>query len=191
MIYSALNTIALKINEYLKLKFTSNGEHLEICNLLEQDGALATTDTNKVIASVINLQRETSMGISPKMEFNNNGRYTQGKAPVFMNIYVLFTSIYTGKNYPEGLKFLSSIIEFIQGNSTLDHQNTPQLSSKIEKLSFELVSLDMNELSQMWGAIGGKCMPSVLYKVRMLTFDQGIIQAEIQSVENPNTKAKL
>jgi len=73
----------------------------------------------------------------------------------------------------------------------LDHSNTPQLSPKIEKLTFEIVNLDMQSLNQLWGTIGGKYMPSILYKVRMLSFDQKYIKAELHSVSQPNSNAEL
>ncbi len=186
MIYNALNTIGIKLNEFLKSKFSSTDNHLEMSNLLEQSGNLAITDPNKVIATLINIERETAMGIQPRIEKNPDGRFTQLNPPIFINIYLLFTSIYTGKNYPEGLKFLSAIIEYLQGNSLLDHNNTPQLSDKIDKLTFEIINLDIQSLSQLWGAIGGKYMPSVLYKIRMLTMDSSIIKTELHAVKEPD-----
>jgi hypothetical protein len=187
MIYSALNVIVVKINDYLKLKFSSNGNYLELSNLLDQDGSLATIDTNKIIATLVNIEKETAIGMNHQMRSNDNGKYTSMNPPVFINLYVLFTSVYTGKNYTEGLKFISSIIEYLQGVLVFDHSNTPQLSPKIDKLTFEIVNLDMQNLSQLWGAIGGKYMPSILYKVRMLSFDQEYIKAEPVSVSQPNS----
>ncbi|MCG8700593.1 MAG: DUF4255 domain-containing protein [Bacteroidales bacterium] len=191
MIYTALNIIGNKLNEYLKLKFKSNDNHLEMSNLVDQDGSIAITDTNKVIASLVNIERETSMGINPKMQYNSNGRHTMGKPPVFINVYLMFTSLFTGKNYLEGLKFISAIMEYLQGTPAIDHMNTPQLSDKIEKITFENVNLDIQDLSQLWGAIGGKYMPSVLYKIRMITIDQDKIDAEVQSVDTPDTKTTM
>lgn len=187
MIYSALNIIVSKINEYLKLRFSSNDNYLELCNLLDQDGSLAVVDSNKIIATLINIERETALGINHQMLASSNGRHTLTNPPVYINLYLLFTSVYTGKNYSEGLKFISSIIEYLQANLVFNHENTPQLGSKIEKLTFEIVNLDIQNLSQLWGTIGGKYMPSILYKIRMLSFDQGQIKAELYSVSQPNS----
>lgn len=191
MIYSALNIIVSKTNDYLKMKFSSADNYLELSNLLEQDGSLAVVDTNKVIATLVNIERETAQGINHQMQAQGNGRHTLMNPPVFINLYILFTSVYTGKNYTEGLKFISSIVEYFQGVLVLDHSNTPQLSPKIEKLTFEIVNLDMQNLNQLWGTIGGKYMPSILYKVRMLSFDQKYIKAELHSVSQPNSNAEL
>jgi len=187
MIYNALNVVATKINDYLKLKFSSNGNYLELSNLLDQDGSLATIDTNKIIATLVNIERETVLGINHQMRKNNNGMHTSMNPPVFINLYLMFTSVYTGKNYMEGLKFISSIIEYLQSVLVFDHSNTPQLNPKIDKLTFEIVNLDMQNLSQLWGAIGGKYMPSVLYKIRMLSLDLEYIKSELVSVSQPNS----
>ncbi|NOQ28143.1 MAG: DUF4255 domain-containing protein [Bacteroidales bacterium] len=191
MIYSALNTVVFRINDYLKLKYSNQDNRLELCNLLEQDGSLALSETNKVIATLVNIERETAAGINRKVELSAKGKHILSNPPIFINLYLLFTSVYTGKNYAEGLKFLSSIIEFLQSNIVIDHSNTPQLNKQIDKLVFEIYNMDIQNLSQLWGAIGGKYMPSVLFKVRMLTIDQENIKAELDSISQPNSKAEM
>jgi hypothetical protein len=191
MIYNTINTINNKLNEFLKSKFSSSDNPLEMSNLLEQDGSLAISDTNKIIVSLINIERETAMGSGPNIKANPNNKHTLLHPPVFIKINVLFTSLFTGKNYAEGLIYLSSIIEYFQANPYFDHQNTPQLYKKINKLTFEMVNLDIQSQSHLWGTIGGKYMPSVLYKIRLLTFEQENIRAEIQGVESPDTNTLI
>ena len=56
------------------------------------------------------------------------------------------------------------------------HSNTPALDNKIDKLSFEMMDLSMDALSNLWSSLGAKCMPSVVYKMRMLTFDDTFVR---------------
>jgi len=49
--------------------------------------------------------------------------------------------------------------------------NTPSLDPKIEKLSVEMVNLSTEKLNNLWATLGAKYIPSVLYKLRMLSFD--------------------
>ena len=191
MIYSALDTVVSKINDFLRLKYSNQDNQLELCNLLDQDGSLALSESNIVIATLVNIERENVVGINRKVEVGNNGKHIVTNPPVYINLYLLFTSVYTRKKYAEGLKKLSSIIEYLQGNSVVNHSNTPQLNKQIHKLVFEMYNLDMNNLSQLWGAIGAKYMPSVLYKLRMLPIDQEYIKAELPSISQPNLKAGL
>jgi hypothetical protein len=55
----------------------------------------------------------------------------------------------------------------------------PALDRSIEKLTTELQSLSYEQLNQIWAFIGGKQLPSVIYKVRMVSL-QGIVPTVIQ-----------
>ena len=50
------------------------------------------------------------------------------------------------------------------------------MDPRIGKLIFELESLGADKLNNIWTTLGAKYMPSVVYKVRMLTFDDSIIR---------------
>ena len=86
------------------------------------------------------------------------------------------------KNYPEALKFISSVIEFFQGKSLFTHQNTPMLSENANRLTVQMVNMDLQQLSNLWGNIGAKYIPSVIYKIRMLTYNENMIQEEVPRV---------
>jgi hypothetical protein len=51
--------------------------------------------------------------------------------------------------------------------------------------------LDIMTLSQLWGALGCKYMPSVVYKVRMLTIDLDETRGEIPAVKQTEHKLTL
>ena len=102
----------------------------------------------------------------------------------------MFASCFSGKNYPEALKFISNTISFFQKNPVFDHQNTPELDEKIEKLTLAIENISLNDLSSLWGVLCGKYMPSVLYKVRMLTFDAVDIKESVFGVRNADVSTE-
>jgi len=55
-------------------------------------------------------------------------------------------------------------------------RNTPRLDPGVEKLTFEMESLSSEKLNNVWSTLGAKYMPSVVYKIRMLTFDSSVIR---------------
>ncbi len=188
MIYNALNSITKKINDYLNMKYSGNGNsYIQLCNLYDHSGGLEVNDSNKIIVSLVNIEKENVFGASHTFLSNQNGKHGKINPAININLYVLFSSVFSGENYSEGLKFISSVIEFFQSNLVMDHSNTAMLNSGIQRLTFEMVNLGFQELGQLWGVIGGKYMPSVLYKVRMLSFDQEHIQSEISSIDNLRT----
>ena len=67
-------------------------------------------------------------------------------------------------------------------NSPKDKEDT------IDKLTFELCNLDNSELSHVWSAIGSKLMPSLVYKVSMLVFEDASISGMIPAIERAESK---
>jgi hypothetical protein len=68
--------------------------------------------------------------------------------------------------------------------------NTPRLDPEIDKLIFEMASISPEQLNNVWGCLGAKYMPSVIYKIRMLTYNNNIIREIrplVSDVESDNT----
>ena len=72
----------------------------------------------------------------------------------------------------EALKFLSAAISFFQHKKVFTPVDTPSLDSSIDKVIFEIVNLDYKDLSSVFGTLGAKYMPSVMYKMRMVTIEE-------------------
>lgn len=169
MIYYALTAVAEKLNAYFRNRFALGQDKVIISGIVNQDGSIAITDPDKVVLTLVNLQQETVGRINIP---NNN-------PSININLFVLFSVYFNENNYAEGLKFLSAVISFFQANNVLNHQNTPDLDENIDKLVFEMVNQDFQNLSYLWGVLGGKYLPSVLYKVRMITFQEGNITGDL------------
>ena len=160
MIYAAISAIADAVNANITNRFSLMEDKLIVSNLVNLDGSNAITEPDKIILTLANLQQETITNKS-KVSTGNN---------ISINLFLLFSVCFEEGNYLEGLRYLSSIVSFFQVNRSLTHANTPDLDPDIEKLSFEMVNQDLQNMSYLWGNMGGKYLPSVLYKVRMLTF---------------------
>jgi hypothetical protein len=48
----------------------------------------------------------------------------------------------------------------------------PALDPRIQKLIVDLCTLNFEQINHLWSTLGGKYLPSVLYKVRQLTIDE-------------------
>ncbi|CAL1518621.1 DUF4255 domain-containing protein [Chitinophaga sp. MM2321] len=174
MIYEALNCIIDEINNNLKRKLRINEDKVILSGLVNQDGSIAVQGENKMVVTLINVEKETT-GISAAG--TRTGAAGTSSAPkVSINLYVLFTAYFSSNNYAEALHFLSFTIAFFQSKNVFTHADTPTLSSGINKLVFEMESPGAEKLNNIWATLGAKYMPSVLYKVRMLNFDESIIK---------------
>ena len=109
-------------------------------------------------------------------------RSTVSNPPIYVNLYLMFASYFSGSNYQEGLKFISNTIHYLQGQSVFDQHNSPQLDPNINKLVMDIHNLDITDLSNLWGVLSGKYLPSVLYKVRMVTVDTNAVKDQVPAI---------
>lgn len=190
MIDAAISTITSQLNQFLKRTFELNEDIVVVSNLLEQNGNVAPHVNNKIVVFLINIEKDTVPGRQPGKNNVGADRAVLSHPPLFLNLYLMFAGHFSGNNYAEALKFLSNTISFFQRNPVLDHQNTPDLDSRIEKLALDIENLSVHDLSSLWGVLSGKYLPSILYKVRMVAFDSGDIAAKVPTLQAPQPSVK-
>jgi hypothetical protein len=168
MIYEALNCLVDEMNEHFRSRLKLNEQKVILSSLISQDGTVAIQGENKIVVTLVNIEKESAMSISQKgaMSFSNSAQ------SVNINLYVLFSTYFSQGNYAESLRFLSFVIGYFVNKPVFNHSNTPALDNKIDKLTFEIVDMNPDTVSNLWSSLGAKYMPSVVYKVRMITFDE-------------------
>lgn len=181
MIYAAVSHIASQLNQFLKRSFDLGEDVVVMSSLLEQDGTLAPNINNKLLVFLVNVEKETASSRQPSLSGFERSASTY--PPVFLNLYVMVAANFGGSNYPEALKFLSNTVSFFQRQPVFDHQSTPELDKRIDKLALDIENLNVQDLSSLWGILSGKYLPSILYKVRMVTFDAGDIRGQLTPVK--------
>jgi hypothetical protein len=181
MIHGAVSHIASQLNLFLKRSFDLNEDVVVMSSILGQDGTLAPNINNKLVVFLVNVEKETT----PAKHAGASGfdRSVSSYPPVFLNLYVMISAHFATSNYAESLKFLSNAISFFQRQPVFDHQLTPDLDKRIEKLVLDIENLNVQDLSSLWGILSGKYIPSILYKVRMVTFDSGDIKNQLSPIK--------
>jgi Pvc16 N-terminal domain len=118
---------------------------------------------------LVNLEEDHTLRPADPFRVTLPDGTTQRVQPAIqMNAYVLFAARF--KDYEQGLRCISLILQFFQGRRVLDHVSTPALSDRIEKLTMELLTLPLSEQNHLWGVLRSSYQPSLLYKVRMVVF---------------------
>lgn len=181
MIHAAVSHIASQLNQFLKRSFDLGEDVVVMSNILEQDGTLAPNVNNKLVVFLVNVEKETA---TPRQtSFSNSEWSASSYPPVFLNLYVMVAGNFSGGNYPEALKFLSNAVSFFQRQPVFDHQTTPDMDKRISKLTLEIENLNFQDLSSLWGVLSGKYQPSILYKVRMVSFEAGDILSQLSPIK--------
>jgi len=168
MISEAINCIAIELNSYLRNTLNVTEDKVSISSIVNQDGSIAITGQNKIILTLINIEKETN-------DFGT-GQLADNAAPTNISLLIMFSAFFPGDNYTEALRFISLVITYFQSRNVLDHENTPSLDSCINKLLIGMVNLSIEQLQSIWATIGAKYVPSVLYKVSLLTLDDHTIE---------------
>ncbi len=178
MIDAAIGHIASELNQHIRRTYSLNEDMVVVSNLLEQDGSVSVHVNNKLVIFLVNIEKDTVPQQPAHMARADGGRSVVSSAPLYLNLYVMVAGNFSGSNYTEGLKFISTAISFFQRQPMLDQHNTPALDKRIDRLMLDIENQGMHNLSGLWGMLSGKYLPSVLYKIRMVTFDADDVQQQ-------------
>lgn len=182
MIFEALTCIIDDINEHFRNKLKINEDKIILSGIVNQDGSLAVQGENKLLVTLVNVENDTSgasSGNNPSSKAIAN--ISSG---ININLHILFSAYFTSNNYPESLRFLSFIIAYFQNKNVFTRSNTPKMDNRIEKLIFKLENLEIERQNNVWTMLGAKYIPSVMYKMRMLTFDDSIVREYRPAISN-------
>lgn len=194
MIYESLNFLANRLNNYIQRNAISVAESPVILSrLVESDGKSAEETIDKLILSLVNVEKDTLVQPFSSNGYNANGQCIVSASPIYMNLHVILAANTKSENYKKALKLLSSGMSFFQNNSVFDRQNSPDMPEGLEKLIVDVENIKIQELNNLWSSIGTKYMPSVLYKVRTVALGGGFISATppaISTQEKPSVDIK-
>ena len=190
MIDAAITLIANQLNQYLRRSFDLTEDIVAISNILEQDGTVPSHVDNKLVVVLVNIEKdEFPHSRQPNGNTVGADRSVTNYSPVYLNLYLMFAGNFSGNNYLESLKFISNTIGFFQRRPVFDHENTPDLDPRLDKLVMDIENLNINDLGNLWGILSSRYLPSILYKVRMVGFDSGDVVTQAPTVREIQSSA--
>lgn len=175
MIKIALEFLTFELNSYLKSVFTLTEDKAILSSYTNLDGSLSSRNIDKVTLSLINIEPETSLRNVSSIKVKQDEAIRKSPS-IGINLYVLAGA--TFNDYAESLKFISQTLTFFQSHGVFTSQ-TSSLDPSIDRLVVDLQSVSFQEWSHIWGMLGGKHTPAVLYKVRTLTIQEDLSQGSI------------
>lgn len=185
MIDIAISHIAAQLNQSLRRNLQVGEDLVVVSNIVEQDGTLAQHVANKLVVSLVNIERDSLPHRGTAHSGTSLGRMGQSPEPLYLNLLLMFAANFSGSNYVEALKFISATVAFFQGRPVLDHSSSPDLDPRIERLVLEIENLALSDLSNLWSILSGKYVPSVLYRVRMVAVDSSQISGQVSRIGSP------
>ena len=158
MIRKILTTYATRLEEYLS-RFHDQPEGLA---MVGQIGNSTEEKPNKMVVSLLSVERETTGGIAAPVQRTEDG-YARMQPPLLLNMNVMLAAVFDERQYEESLSMLTDTLRFIQ--------SLPKFEVDGDSYTIEIVNLSVQDQNNMWTLLGGQQYPSVVCKIRRLCID--------------------
>ncbi len=186
MLDTTLAFIRDQLNGQLGSRSPGGEPYVVLANLCNLDGTVPNVIENKVVLSLVNVERDATGTSGGSRHSAQGSGFAQSQSPLNLNLYVLVSASF-GNNYEQALKLLSAVLGYFQARPVFTPQSANAFPHGLAKLTLEIVNLDMQGLNNLWSGLGGKYLPSVLYKARMLTVDEGWVTEQVGRIAATDT----
>lgn len=183
MIRTALEFVKKEVEAYIVAREQDPnytlGNVVDLKSIVLPNGTINVTDTTHVTVMLVGIDEERREGKRPHYLPTDDKSFFRLNPPVELDLFVLFVA--HNKDYETALRDLSDVVGFFQANPVFDATKYPALNASvskpdekpwqlIERLSFMLHSLTFEQQNNLWAMLGSKYIPSVVYRMKMLTF---------------------
>jgi hypothetical protein len=186
VIDQALDFLRVQVDNYLRMKLDplSSTPFIQLANIAWHDSetaAGATGDASDAFISLINIEEDRVSRSQENYVRSTSNTIIYKNPKVYLNLYLLFSVNLS--NYLESLKRLSYIIQFFQYRNVFTPLTSPSLPDGIEQLIFDLYTPNFQDLNNLWGIMGSKYLPSVIYKMRLISISEDFEQGTAGVIE--------
>lgn len=198
MIAHALYILQKELDAHLGVYDTGSGngnttDRVIVANMAEGfdgGGGGEPVTRDKIVVGMVNIREEKALKNLPNYVRNDvTLRATYENPPVYINLLLLFTA--THKKYDQAVLYISRVIQFFQSRNffTQDTVSPTLLQSpglqytdydllETFNIILDLYSPGMEEVNHLWGTLGSKQYPFVLYTMRMLDLKFRAVHSE-------------
>lgn len=173
MIKRILTYYAERLDEYLS-RFHHHPEGLAAVGMI---GNTTEERPNKMVVGLLNVERETSGGISAPIQHTGSGGYIRMQPPLLLNLNIMLAAVFDGRQYAESLSLLSDTMRFIQ--------SVPRFTVEGTDYTIEVVNISTQDMNNVWTLLGGQYYPSVVCKIRRLSIDGDSIASGGRTADKP------
>jgi len=178
MIHHALNLLFTELEAYMQIRLGARTEqYVAQGNVAQLEASNNAGLEERIIISLVNIEEESTLKNYPNHSRTLNNEIRYENPPVYLNLYLLFTANFPpdSPNYIQALTRLSVVIEFFQGRYVFNLSNVPAFGNNPElpdvldmQLILNLYTMTFEQINHLWGSLGGKQIPFVMYKARMV-----------------------
>jgi hypothetical protein len=180
MLSKALEWIQDVLDQHLKNRFALDETCVIINNLTDTQGQTPPTNKNKLVVSLINIEKESARPFYNRYEKLPGGQFADIPVSGRFNLDLMLSAGFD--DYKEALKFLETGMALFQVCPCWDKTRFSNIPAGITRLDFETEKISYHQMQSLWTAMGAKYQPSIVYKVRMLTLNDEQVSAIVQPI---------
>lgn len=191
MISQVFDFLSKELSSYLKAKLSAgNNEQPAMIAYPTLDTDPLSFKTGAINFLLVNIEEEKLLrSADPYLQLDQQGIKNMVSPPLRLDLYVLFAAKFS--DYSTALKQLSYVIRFFQKNKVFTPESFPMLPEHFSKMIVELQTLSHGQKNEIWGSLKIAYLPSVVYKISMVVFQDEIISMDkgIEEIQK-NTNIK-
>lgn len=143
-----------------------------------------------LVITLLRVEEETSR--KPQNLYSVKDSVLHPKSPdIDINLEVLVSA--PAEPYETALQLISNVIRAINSIKTVHQPEglTDADFKLVQSFNISLMGLSLDQTLSLWQTLGGTLVPSVVYKIRMLTMEGVLDAAELHYVEHVQVETKL
>mgnify|MGYP001049091275 CR=1 FL=1 len=178
MIEKTMPFLQEQLNGYLSQRYPGEPELAVLSGIANADGSPSDKIANKIALTLINVERESVASNSSARYRSDGDAMARITPPLNINLLILVSANFEG-NYADSLKTLSSVLRFFQAHPIFTRQTAAGIPDSLERLTVEWTDMDLQSIYNLWSVLGGRYMPSVVYKARMIIISDAWIADDV------------
>lgn len=174
-----------ELNQYLRQKLSLTQDKVILSGIVRPDGKPdPELEPESIALMVVNIEEEPFIQ-SATSYLQRDTSYFRINPPLHVNLKVLTVLNFT--HHSEALKFLDAALSFFQRNLVFTKERYAQIiPEEVEQLRVKFISQTSEQQNQLWGALGAKYMPCLLFKVSLLTIQENQITGQVPRIDEIN-----
>jgi hypothetical protein len=186
MVFQSMELIRRNLNAFLKDNGISTPDPVVLGNIAfatPDNPATAPDESAFIYMSLVNVEEELVLKNQSAIRKSDIRPLAYVNPPLFINLYLLFSANH--KDYNSALQTLGLVLLFFQANRVFSISRTPVESTGVFatpgedenniKVSMDLMSLTFEQVNHLWGTLGGKQLPFLLFKARQVEIDADVM----------------
>lgn len=194
MIFETLQIIKEQLEAYLITAGLGKIVILDNIALWQSGSDDATRLEGKVVLTLLKMDEEATLKNVPNYRIRD-GKTEYRNPPVNLNLFLLISA--NCESYDKSLRSISKTIQFFQGKKVFTSTNTVYNRSNVsfdvlEQFRFvlDLYTPTFEELNNVWGMLGGRQLPSVIYRIQLIQIEQDKIQSASEVITHVGGELK-